>query len=107
MHIPVLVLVALAAFLLGWLLLPVVLYHRLFRQLLSRRPAMLTLPGDRPGKTVTYAITARGWRRLTPKPPSKRARRKARRRLEKYIRENRATRTPAQNLKAKMEGRES
>lgn len=40
----------------------------IIRRTLSGRPVMVTLPGNRPGTSVSYQVTARGWRRITPRP---------------------------------------
>ncbi len=92
-------LVVLVAFLFGMASFALVLYQRLFKHMLSGRPAFLTLPGNRPGKQVMYAITAQGWRRLTPKGPSKKARRRARRQAKQAAARMKANvRTPIQKI---------
>lgn len=97
-------LVALAAFALGLASFSTLAYRSLLKRATQGRPAYLTLPGNRPGHAVTYAVTGRGHRRVTPKGPSKRARRKARRRLEQAMKQRRAAAktSPAQAMRARL-----
>lgn len=62
--------IALAVLLLlavGGLLFGLALLRYLTVTVLAGRPLLVTLPGNRPGTSVTYAVTKRGWKRVTEK----------------------------------------
>lgn len=76
MLILAIVLAVLLAFTGGALAVVVSAYRLAVASELQGRPVLVTIPGNRPNTSVTYAVRPSGWKRLTPRAHLQSKRRK-------------------------------